>query len=75
MGRLAGWGRSSSRESRRGSLFIRASFHVTTRRHLKRGVFRSIVELQAAINRFIEAHNDDPKPFVWTVDLALPHQR
>jgi hypothetical protein len=31
-------------------------------------VFRSIVDLQAAINRFIEAHNDDPKPFVWTAD-------
>ena len=25
-------------------------------------------ELQAAINRFIEEANHDPKPFVWTAD-------
>jgi hypothetical protein len=31
-----------------------------------RFVFRSIVELQAATNRFIEETNGDPKPFVWT---------
>jgi hypothetical protein len=29
-------------------------------------VFRSIVELQAAINRFLAETNADPKPFVWT---------
>ena len=39
-----------------------------TRRRLKRGVFPSIVDLQAAINRFIEDHNAEPKPFVWTAD-------
>ena len=43
-------------------------FAKLTRRRLKRGVFRSIVELQAAINRFIEEANHDPKPFVWTAD-------
>lgn len=37
-----------------------------TRRRLKRAVFRSIVELRAAINRFLAETNDDPKPFVWT---------
>ena len=37
-------------------------------RRLKRGVFRSLVDLQAAINRFIEAHNAEPKPFVWTAE-------
>src|SRR6266852_3122416 len=35
---------------------------------LKRGVFCSIVDLQAAINRFLRETNDDPKPFVWTAD-------
>jgi transposase len=39
-----------------------------TKRRLKRGVFRSIVDLQAAINRFLKETNDDPKPFVWTAD-------
>ena len=35
-----------------------------TKRRLKRGVFHSIVELQAAINRFLAEHNQNPKPFV-----------
>jgi transposase len=47
---------------------VEGFFAKLTRRRLKRGVFRSIVELQTAINRFIETHNDDPKPFVWTAD-------
>jgi len=47
---------------------IETFFAKLTRRRLKRGVFRSIVDLQAAINRFIEVHNHDPKPFVWTAD-------
>jgi len=37
-----------------------------TRQRLKRGVFTSIVDLQAAINRFIAEANGKPKPFVWT---------
>jgi transposase len=41
-------------------------FSVLTRRRLKRGVFHSIADLQAAINRYIREHNHDPKPFVWT---------
>jgi transposase len=45
-------------------------FSALTRRRLKRGVFRSIVDLQAAINRYITEHNDDPKPFVWTQPAA-----
>jgi hypothetical protein len=31
-------------------------------------VFRSLVDLQAAINRFLVETNDNPKPFVWTAD-------
>jgi hypothetical protein len=31
-------------------------------------VFRSVVDLQAAIKRFLAATNDNPKPFVWTAD-------
>ena len=47
---------------------VETFFAKLTRRRLKRGVFRSIVDLQAAINRFIETHNHDPKPFIWTAD-------
>src|SRR6266852_4575227 len=35
---------------------------------LKRGVFRSIVDLQTAINRFLRKTNTHPKPFTWTAD-------
>ena len=47
---------------------VEGFFAKLTRRRLQRGVFRSIVELQAAINRFIEEANHHPKPFVWTAD-------
>jgi transposase len=47
---------------------VEGFFARLTRRRLRRGVFRSIVELQAAINRFIDDANRDPKPFVWTAD-------
>jgi transposase len=45
---------------------VEGLFARLTRQRLKRGVFTSIVELQAAINRFIAETNDKPKPFVWT---------
>ena len=45
---------------------VEGFFSTLTRRRLKRGVFHSIVDLQAAINRYIKEHNDDPKPFQWT---------
>ena len=43
-------------------------FAKLTRRRLKRGVFRSLVDLQAAINPFLAETNSTPKPFVWTAD-------
>ena len=47
---------------------VEGFFAKLTRSRLKRGVFRSIVDLQAAINRFLRETNDHPKPFVWTAD-------
>ncbi len=47
---------------------VEGYFAKLSRRRLKRGVFRSVVDLQTAINRFIDETNDDPKPFVWTAD-------
>jgi hypothetical protein len=46
----------------------RGFFATLTKRRLKRGVLRSLVDLQAAINRFLAEANDNPKPFVWTAD-------
>ena len=40
-------------------------FGKLTRRRLKNGVLLSVVDLQAAINRFVKEHNQDPRPFIW----------
>ena len=47
---------------------VEGFFAILSKRRLKRGVFKSIVDLQAAINRFLAEHNQNPKPFVWTKD-------
>ena len=45
---------------------VEGFFAKLTRRRLRRGVFGSLVELQAAIKRFLAETNRDPRPFVWT---------
>ena len=47
---------------------VEGFFAKLTKRRLKRGAFHSLVELQAAINRFVAEQNADPKPFTWTAD-------
>src|SRR5271154_2444558 len=47
---------------------VESFFATLTRRRLQRGVFQSLVDLQAAINRYLGEHNRKPKPFVWTAD-------
>jgi len=47
---------------------VETFFATLTKRRLKRGVFRSVVDLQAAINRYLDEANHDPKPFTWTAD-------
>lgn len=34
------------------------------------GVFKSVAELIAAIHQYLDHHNADPKPFVWTASAA-----
>ena len=41
-------------------------FSKMTRQRIRRGVFRSVVDLQVAINAYLTEHNANPKPFVWT---------
>jgi transposase len=41
-------------------------FAELTNKRIRRGVFRSVRELEAAIRNYIEVHHEDPKPFVWT---------
>ena len=47
---------------------VEGFFATLTKRRLKRGVFRSVTDLQAAINRFLEEHNQQSQPFTWTAD-------
>src|SRR6266853_1890696 len=41
-------------------------FAELTNKRIRRGVFRSVKELEAAIREYIDVHNEDPTPFVWT---------
>src|SRR2546427_7184337 len=41
-------------------------FAAITNQRIRRGVFRSVKELEAAIREYIDVHNENPKPFVWT---------
>jgi transposase len=41
-------------------------FGLLSQRQIKRGAHRSVAALETAIKQFLVAHNDDPKPFVWT---------
>ena len=45
-------------------------FSAPTRRRIRRGAFKAIADLQAAINRYLDAHYAKPKPFVWTKPAA-----
>ena len=53
-------------------------FALLTERALRRGVFRSVTDLEKAIHAYIAATNADPKPFRWTktaTDILASIQR
>ena len=41
-------------------------FAEITRNRIRRGAFKSVAELKSAIMEYLENHNADPKPFIWT---------
>jgi transposase len=41
-------------------------FAEITKKRIRRGIFRSVKELEAAIREYLDRHNENPKPFVWT---------
>ena len=41
-------------------------FAELTNKQLRRGAYQSVPKLKAAIQEFIDAHQANPKPFVWT---------
>jgi hypothetical protein len=54
---------------------VETFFAALTKRTLKRGVFRSVVDLQATINRYLAETNRQPKPFVRDRKLRQDHRR
>jgi len=45
---------------------IERFFGLITSQRIRRGSFGSVKELEQAICDYIQQHNEDPKPFVWT---------
>jgi hypothetical protein len=45
-------------------------FRDLTEQRLRRGVFRDVEELIMAMGDYIDKHNDNPKPFVWTAKAS-----
>lgn len=41
-------------------------FRELSEKQLKRGVFRSVKELEQSVMSFIETHNEAPAPYIWT---------
>jgi hypothetical protein len=41
-------------------------FRDLTTQRLRRGIFRSVPDLVAAIKQYVAVHNRKPKPFIWT---------
>jgi len=53
-------------------------FRNLTDKRIRRGVFNSVADLIAAIQAYIEHHNQNPKPFVWTAkaeDIIAKYRR
>jgi transposase len=46
-------------------------FAQITERRIRRGAFRGVAELEAAIESYLQTHNRQPKPFVWTKSAEL----
>ena len=45
-------------------------FRDITDKRIRRGVFKSVADLKAAIAEYIAVHNDNPKPFIWTAKAS-----
>jgi len=50
-------------------------FRDITVNRLRRGVFTSVPELVAAIDKYVALHNTKPKPFIWAKSAADILQR
>lgn len=46
-------------------------FGEITEKRIRRGAFRSVAELERAIQEYLDDHNENPRPFAWTADADL----
>lgn len=46
-------------------------FAEITNKRIRRGAFRNVRQLEAAIRSYLEEHNKNPKPFQWTASADL----
>ena len=59
---------------------VEGFFSTITRRRIRRGVFKSVPDLERAIAGYIREHNKTANPFVWTkpadaiLCLCLPYE-
>jgi hypothetical protein len=56
----------SHRLRRPGSNLVERFFGLITEDAIRRGVFHNVADLEAAIKAYLEHHNADPRPFIWT---------
>jgi len=45
---------------------VEGFFAEITRKRIRRGTFKSVADLKSVIMEYLENHNADPKPFIWT---------
>jgi len=46
-------------------------FSEITQKRIRRGTFTSVAQLKDAIHDYLDSHNADPKPFVWTKSAGI----
>ncbi len=49
---------------------VEGFFGLITEDRIRRGVFMTAADLEAAIQQYLDQHDADPKPFVWTAAAA-----
>lgn len=45
-------------------------FRDLTENRIRRGIFRDVEELITAIDKYVDRHNEAPKPFIWTASAS-----
>jgi hypothetical protein len=49
---------------------IERFFRDLTQNRLRRGIFRDLEQLIMVIGNYIDVHNQNPKPFIWTAKAS-----